>query len=89
MTKEKIMTAEDYREFGKMVGVPIKTGKNSEEDGTFNSDNEYLTIIGESDFKNSIQKLYYHKPNVIGLCCGSTPRHINELTKLTKEIRAI
>ena len=52
-------------------------------------DNEYLTIIDESDFKNSIEKLYYHKPDVIGLCCGSTPRHINELTKLTKEIRAI
>ena len=52
-------------------------------------DNEYLTIIDESDFKNSIKKLYYHKPDVIGLCCGSKPKHINELTKLTKEIRAI
>ena len=52
-------------------------------------DNKYLTIIDESDFKNSIEKLCYLKPDVIGLCCGSTPRHINELTKLTKEIRAI
>ena len=44
-TKEKMMTAEDYREFGKTGRCkPIKTGgKNSEEDGTFNSDNEYLT----------------------------------------------
>lgn len=48
-------------------------------------DNEYLTIIDDSDFKNSIEELCYHKPDVIGLCCGSTPRHIIELTKLTKK----
>ncbi len=56
-----------------------------------NSDyeNEYLTIIDQSDFENSIEKLCYHKPDVIGLCCGSTPRHIIELTKLTRKTRAI
>ena len=49
---------------------------------TSDFDNEYLTIIDKSDFKNSISKLFDYKPDVIGLCCGSTPKHINELTKL-------
>ena len=53
------MTAEDYREFGKMVGVPIKTGKNSEEDGTFNSDNEYLTIMNTARVKRMDLLEYY------------------------------
>ena len=49
---------------------------------TSDFDNEYLTIIDKSDFKNSISKLCDYKPDVIGLCCGSTPENINELTKL-------
>ena len=45
MTKEKMMKSEDYKEFGQKCGIPIKTANYSTEDGTFNSDNEYLTII--------------------------------------------
>ena len=45
MTKEKMMGPEDYKEFGEKCGIPIKTAKFSDSDGTFNSDNEYLTII--------------------------------------------
>ena len=48
-------------------------------------DNEYSTLIDKSDFKNSIFKLCDFKPNVIGLCCGSTPENIIELTKLINE----
>ena len=42
MTKEKMLGADDYREFGEKCGIPIKTAKFSDSDGTFNSDNEYL-----------------------------------------------
>ena len=45
MTKEKMMGREDYKEFGEKCGIPIKVAKFSDNDGTFNSDNEYLTII--------------------------------------------
>ena len=48
MTKEKMMGPEDYKEFGEKCGIPIKTAKFSDSDGTFNSDNEYLTIINLS-----------------------------------------
>ena len=44
MTKEKMMKPEDYKEFVKMC-IPIKTRSYSADDGTFNSDNEYLTTI--------------------------------------------
>ena len=44
MTKEKMMKTEDYKEFGQKCGIPIKTAKFSTEDGTFNSDNEYLQL---------------------------------------------
>ena len=36
MSKEKMMKTEDYREFGQKCGIPIKTAKYSNEDGTFN-----------------------------------------------------
>ena len=45
MTKEKMLSSDDYKEFGEKCGIPIKVAKFSEGDGTFNCDNEYLTII--------------------------------------------
>jgi DNA helicase-2/ATP-dependent DNA helicase PcrA len=45
ITKDKMMSREDYREFGLRCNIPIKTASHSDEDGIFNSDNEYLTII--------------------------------------------
>ena len=44
--------------------------------------NEYRTIIDKLDFKNFISLLCDYKSDVIGLCRGSTPENINELTKL-------
>ena len=68
MTKEKMMTAEDYREFGKMVGIPIKTGKHSEEDGTFNSDNEYLTIMNTARVKRmDLLEYYDSRQNILDI----------------------
>ena len=49
--KERVMKATDYREFGLKCGIPIKTAWHSEDDGVFNSDNEYLRIINKARVK--------------------------------------
>jgi DNA helicase-2/ATP-dependent DNA helicase PcrA len=49
--KEQVMKAQDYREFGLKCGIPIKTARHSDEDGVFNSDNEYLKIINKARVK--------------------------------------
>ena len=48
INKEKMMKHSDYRDFGLKCGIPIKTAWNSDEDGVFNSDNEYLRIINKA-----------------------------------------
>ena len=48
MKKERVMKHSDYRDFGLKMGIPIKTAWYSEEDGIFNSDNEYLRIINKA-----------------------------------------
>ena len=86
MTKEKIMTAEDYREFGKMVGVPIKTGKNSEEDGTFNSDNEYLTIMNTARVKRmDLLEYYDSRQNILDIERDTLYLLSEELKRYKKE----
>ena len=68
MSKEKMMTAENYREFGKLVGIPIKTGKYSEDDGTFNSDNEYLTIMNTARVKRmDLLEYYDSRQNILDI----------------------
>ena len=59
MTREKMMGTEDYKEFGEKCGLPIKTAKFSDSDGTFNSDNEYLTIINTAAVKRMDLLEYY------------------------------
>ena len=59
MSKERMMKPEDYKEFGEKCGIPIKTAKFSKEDGTFNSDNEYLTIINTATVKRMDLLEYY------------------------------
>ena len=49
--KERVMKATDYREFGLKCGIPIKAAWHSEDDGVFNSDNEYLRIINKARVK--------------------------------------
>lgn len=51
MTRDRMMSPEDYKEFGIKCNIPIKTASYSEEDGIFNSDNEYLTIINTARVK--------------------------------------
>jgi len=59
MTKEKIMSPDNYFDFGKKCGIPIKVAKYSSEDGIFNSDNEYLTIINTARVKRMDLLDYY------------------------------
>jgi DNA helicase-2/ATP-dependent DNA helicase PcrA len=59
MSKERMMKPEDYKEFGEKCGIPIKTARFSKEDGTFNSDNEYLTIINTATVKRMDLLEYY------------------------------
>jgi len=54
--------------------------------GNIDYENDYFTIIDEPNFKRAITTLLSYKPDVIGLCCGSTPRHIIELKNLLKTI---
>ena len=48
MNKERVMKHADYRDFGLRCGIPIKTAWYSDEDGVFNSDNEYLRLINKA-----------------------------------------
>ena len=59
MAREKMMSSSDYKEFGKKCNIPIKTAKYSNDDGTFNSDNEYLTIIETARVKQMDLLQYY------------------------------
>ena len=63
MSKEKMLKPEDYKEFGQKCGIPIKTANFSENDGTFNSDNEYLTIINTAVVKRLDLLDYYDSRN--------------------------
>ena len=86
MTKEKMMTAEDYREFGKMVGIPIKTGKHSDEDGTFNSDNEYLTIMNTARVKRmDLLEYYDSRQNILDIERDTLYLLSEELKRYKKE----
>jgi DNA helicase-2/ATP-dependent DNA helicase PcrA len=68
MTKEKMMDANDYKEFGEKCGIPIKTTKFSESDGTFNSDNEYLTIINTAAVKRmDLLEYYDSRKNILDI----------------------
>ena len=48
MNKERVMGHADYRDFGLRCGIPIKSAWYSNEDGVFNSDNEYLRLINKA-----------------------------------------
>ena len=64
--KERVMKAADYREFGLKCGIPIKTAWHNEEDGVFNSDNEYLRIINKARVKeiDVLEETYFNIINM-------------------------
>ena len=86
MSKEKMMKPEDYKEFGKKCGLPIKTAKYSEEDGTFNSDNEYLTIINTARVKRmDLLEYYDSRKNIIDIERSTLFLLSEQLQKFKKE----
>ena len=86
MSKEKMMTAENYREFGKLVGIPIKTGKHSEDDGTFNSDNEYLTVMNTARVKRmDLLEYYDSRQNILDIERDTLYLLSEELKRYKKE----
>jgi len=86
MTKEKMMKTEDYKEFGKKCGIPIKTAKYSSEDGTFNSDNEYLTIINTARVKRmDLLEYYDSRQNMLDIERNTLYLLAEELNKFKKE----
>ena len=54
--------------------------------GNIDYENDYFTIIDESNFKRAITTLFSYNPDMLGLCCGSTPKHIIELKNLLTNI---
>ena len=86
MTKEKMMKSEDYKEFGQKCGIPIKTAKYSTEDGTFNSDNEYLTIINTARVKRmDLLEYYDSRQNMLDIERNTLYLLAEELNKFKKE----
>ena len=68
ITKDKMMSREDYREFGLRCNIPIKTASHSDEDGIFNSDNEYLTIINTARVKKmDLMECYDSRSNLLDI----------------------
>ena len=86
MTKEKMMGPDDYKEFGKKCGIPIKTAKFSTEDGTFNSDNEYLTIINTAAVKRmDLLEYYDSRQNILDIERNTLFLLAEELKRFKKE----
>jgi len=50
-SRERMMSVRDYRDFGEKCGIPIKVAAYSDDDGIFNSDNEYLKTIEKARVK--------------------------------------
>jgi|TARA_R100001530_G_scaffold17777_1_gene15348 DNA helicase-2/ATP-dependent DNA helicase PcrA len=86
ITKEKMMGPDDYREFGTKCGIPIKTTSFSNDDGTFNSDNEYLTIINTARVKRMDLLDYYDsRQNILDIERNTLYLLSEELKKFKKE----
>ena len=86
MTKEKMMGSEDYKEFGEKCGIPIKVARFSEGDGTFNSDNEYLTIINTAAVKRmDLLEYYDSRKNILDIERNTLFLLADELNRFKKE----
>ncbi|MDB2405190.1 ATP-dependent helicase [bacterium] len=86
MTKEKMMGRDDYKEFGDKCGIPIKIARFSESDGTFNSDNEYLTIINTAAVKKiDLLEYYDSRQNILDIERSTLFLLSEELKRFKKE----
>jgi len=88
ITKEKMMGPDDYKEFGIKCGIPIKTASFSNDDGTFNSDNEYLTVINTARVKRmDLLEYYDSRQNILDIERNTLYLLSEELKKFKKEKR--
>ena len=86
MTKEKMLGADDYKEFGEKCGIPIKTARFSDSDGTFNCDNEYLTIINTAAVKRiDLLDYYDSRQNILDIERSTLFLLSEELKRFKKE----
>jgi DNA helicase-2/ATP-dependent DNA helicase PcrA len=86
MTKEKMMGQDDYKEFGRLCNIPINTAKFSEEDGLFNSNNEYLTIMNTARVKKmDLLKYYDSRKNLVDVERDTLYLLDQELKRFKKE----
>jgi len=86
MTKEKMLGADDYKEFGEKCGIPIKTARFSDSDGTFNCDNEYLTIINTAAVKRmDLLEYYDSRQNILDIERDTLYLLAEELKRFKKE----
>jgi DNA helicase-2/ATP-dependent DNA helicase PcrA len=86
MTKEKMMGPDDYKEFGEKCGIPIKATRFSDGDGTFNSDNEYLTIINTAVVKRmDLLEYYDSRQNILDIERNTLFLLAEELKRFKKE----
>jgi DNA helicase-2/ATP-dependent DNA helicase PcrA len=86
MTKEKMLGADDYKEFGEKCGIPIKTARFSDSDGTFNCDNEYLTIINTAAVKRmDLLEYYDSRQNILDIERNTLFLLAEELKRFKKE----
>ena len=81
-----MMGRDNYNEFGQKCGIPIKTASYSESDGTFNSDNEYLTIINTARVKRMDLLDYYDsRQNILDIERDTLFLIAEELKRYKKE----
>ena len=86
MTRDRMMSPEDYREFGVKCNIPIKTASYSEEDGIFNSYNEYLTIINTARVKGmDLLECYDSRKNLLDVERNTLYLIDQELKRFKKE----
>ena len=86
MSREKMMSSSDYKEFGVKCGIPIKTAKYSQEHATVNSDNEYLTIIETARAKQmNLLDHYDSRKNLIDVERNTLYLISEELKKYKKQ----
>tara|TARA_B100000131_G_C18113567_1_gene610497 strand:- start:1217 stop:2080 length:864 start_codon:yes stop_codon:yes gene_type:complete len=52
--------------------------------GNVDYKNEYFEIIDKSKFHNALTSIVSLNPDIIGLCCGSSPGHLVRLKKILK-----
>ena len=85
MTKEKMMKPEDYKEFGKNVAYQLRLQIFCS-DGTFNSDNEYLTIINTCSCKRmDLLEYYDSRQNILDIERSTLFLLAEELKRFKKE----